>query len=156
LLSAVKGIALGYSYDLQEDKPLLWNSIDTYLASLRLAAGQTRGLQFDTERGEELCWENFSTATELANHLVTERGVPFRDAHQITGRLARALLDRGTTLRATAAVRETLAGLGHELDAAVLAEVVSPRHAVASYRSQGGTSATSVRETVAELRVRVD
>jgi argininosuccinate lyase len=151
LLSAVKGVALGYSYDLQEDKPLLWNSIDTYLASLRLVAGQARSMQFNAERGEELCWENFSTATELANHLVVERGVPFRDAHHVTGRLVRTLLERGTTLRDTATVRAVLATLGHELDPDVLADVVSPLKAVTSYRSQGGTSPDSVRAMVVEL-----
>jgi argininosuccinate lyase len=151
LLSAVKGVSLGYSYDLQEDKPLLWNSIDTYLASLRLVAGQARGLQFDAERGEELCWENFSTATELANHLVVERGVPFRDAHHVTGRLVRTLLEGGTTLRDTATVRAVLASLGQELDSDSLAAIVSPVKAVTSYRSQGGTSPDSVRAMVVEL-----
>ncbi|GIH27806.1 argininosuccinate lyase [Acrocarpospora phusangensis] len=151
LLTMAKGVTLGYSCDLQEDKPYLWHAIDAYLSTLRITAGQTRGLRFDSARGEELCWDNFSTATELANHLVAERGLAFREAHHVSGALVSALLKRGATLRDTAAGAEILAGLGHPVAEPVLARIFAPRNAVAGYVSPGGTSPASVGAVRDEL-----
>ncbi|GAA4196063.1 argininosuccinate lyase [Streptosporangium oxazolinicum] len=155
LLTMSKGVTLGYSCDLQEDKPYLWHAIDTYLSTLRIVAGQTRGLRFDGARGEELCWDNFSTATELANHLVAERGLAFREAHHVGGALVSALLKRGATLRDTAAGAEILTGLGHPVPEPVLAHLLAPRTAVAGYTSPGGTSPRSVTAVRAELHAAV-
>jgi len=151
LFTAVKGVALGYSCDLQEDKPYLWASIDTYLSTLRIVTAQTRGLVFNTARGEQLCWDNFSTATELANYLVAARGIPFREAHHVVGSLVAALIERGTTLRDIDAVYTVLGGLGHEVDPGSLEYLLDPRTAVTNYTSAGGTSPNSVRAVCAEL-----
>ncbi|SEH01212.1 argininosuccinate lyase [Nonomuraea solani] len=154
LLTMAKGVTLGYSCDLQEDKPYLWHAIDAYLSTLRIVAGQTRGLRFDGARGEELCWDNFSTATELANHL-TAGGLAFREAHHVSGALVSALIRRGATLRDTAASAEILAGLGHPVPEPVLARIFAPRTAVTGYTSPGGTSPRSVTAVRAELRAAV-
>ncbi|WP_157245063.1 argininosuccinate lyase [Nonomuraea typhae] len=151
LLTMAKGVTLGYSCDLQEDKPYLWHAIDAYLSTLRIVTGQTRGLRFDGARGEQLCWDNFSTATELANHLVTAHGLPFREAHHVSGALVAALLKRGATLRDTAAAAEILGELGHPVDEPVLARIFAPAAAVAGYTSPGGTSPRSVTAVRAEL-----
>jgi argininosuccinate lyase len=156
LLTMAKSVTLGYSCDLQEDKPYLWNAIDTYLSTLRIVAGQTRGLRFDTERGEELCWDNFSTATELANYLVSDRGLAFREAHHVSGSLVSALLKQRKTLRDTAASAAILAELGHPVEEPVLAHIFAPRTAVTSYTSPGGTSPRSVEAVRAELRAAVE
>ncbi|MGR8007808.1 argininosuccinate lyase [Streptomyces hypolithicus] len=156
LLTMAKGVTLGYSCDLQDDKPYLWNAIDTYLSTLRIVVGQTKGLRFNSARGEELCWDNFSTATELANYLVSDRGIAFREAHHISGSLVSALLKRGATLRDTAAGAEILAELGHPVEESVLAHIFSPVTAVTSYTSPGGTSPQSVEAVRAELRRAVD
>jgi argininosuccinate lyase len=155
LFTAVKGVTLGYSCDLQEDKPYLWNSIDTYLSTLRIVRSQTDGLTFDTARGEQLCWENFSTATELANYLVADRGLAFREAHHVTGSLVGALVERGTTLRETAAVAGILHEQGHDVNEATLTQLLDPRNAVTSYTSTGGTSPQSVRAVWSELTAAV-
>jgi argininosuccinate lyase len=151
LLSAVKGITLGYSCDLQEDKPYLWNSIDTYLTTLRIVRDQAEGLQFNAARGEELCWDNFSTATELANYLVTDKGLPFREAHRITGHVVGQLIKRGVTLREAGAVRELLVAEDQDIDEATLTALVDPRAATARYGSAGSTSPASVRAEQAQL-----
>ncbi|MFI8423320.1 argininosuccinate lyase [Streptomyces sp. NPDC085479] len=156
LLTMAKGVTLGYSCDLQDDKPYLWNAIDTYLSTLRIVAGQTRGLRFDSERGENLCWDNFSTATELANYLVSDHGIPFREAHHITGTLVSTLIKGGATLRDTAAGARILAELGHPVEESVLAHIFAPRTAVTSYTSPGGTSPQSVEAVRAELRAAVE
>jgi argininosuccinate lyase len=151
LLTAVKGVPLGYSCDLQEDKPYLWKSIDTHLFTLRILTAQTRALRFDFKRGEQLCWDNFSTATELANYLVRERGVAFRESHHIVGSLVVALLSRGGTLRDIALVNAILAGLGHQVDNEVLQYLLAPRTALAGSTSVGGTAPVSVRQILGEL-----
>ncbi|KUO16774.1 argininosuccinate lyase [Streptomyces dysideae] len=156
LLTMAKGVTLGYSCDLQDDKPYLWNAIDTYLSTVRIVAGQTKGLRFNTARGEDLCWDNFSTATELANYLVAEHGLPFRETHHITGSLVGALLKRGATLRDTRACAEILAELGHPVEESVLAHIFAPRTAVASYTSPGGTSPQSVQALRTELRAALE
>lgn len=155
LLTMAKGVTLGYSCDLQDDKPYLWNAIDTYLSTVRIVASQTAGLRFDAERGEDLCWDNFSTATELANHLVAEHGLAFREAHHVTGSLVSALLKRGSTLRDTGACAQILAELGHPVEESVLSHIFAPRTAVTSYTSPGGTSPRSVEAVRAELRAAV-
>ncbi|UCM89754.1 argininosuccinate lyase [Streptomyces marincola] len=156
LLTMAKGITLGYSCDLQDDKPYLWDAIDTYLSTLRVFTGQAKGLRFDSKRGEDLCWDNFSTATELANHFVAEHGIAFREAHHITGSLVGALLKRGATLRDTKAGAEILTGLGHPVAESVLAHILAPRTALTSYTSPGGTSPHSVEAVRAELREAVE
>lgn len=152
LLTMVKGVSLGYSCDLQEDKPYLWDGIDTYLTSVRILTGQTRKLQFDPDRGEQLCWDNFSTATELANHLVRERGMSFRDAYTATGRVVRQLIEQGMTLRRTDAVAKLLFEGGHPVDKDTLRRILDPRSVVASCSSVGGTAPASVRSTAQEVR----
>jgi argininosuccinate lyase len=170
LLTMVKSVTLGYSCDLQEDKPYLWQSIDTYLSTLRVVTGQTRGLRFDTARGEQLCWNNFTTATELANHLVAEHEVPFRESHRIVGEIVGALIAEDRTLRDTDRVSALLAERGHAVAPEVLLVLLDPRTAVTGYTSAGGTAPTSVtavrhtlagavaehRSWLADRRARVD
>jgi argininosuccinate lyase len=102
-----------------------------------------------------LCWENFSTATELANYLVSDRGLAFREAHHVTGSLVGALVERGTTLRETAAVAGILHEQGHDVNEATLTQLLDPRNAVTSYTSTGGTSPQSVRAVWSELTAAV-
>ncbi|MEU7972976.1 argininosuccinate lyase [Micromonospora sp. NPDC049089] len=152
LLTAVKGVTLGYSCDLQEDKPFLWQSIDSYLSTLRVVESQTRTLRFDPQRGEELCWDNFSTATELANHLVSAAGVSFRQSHHIVGKVVGQLISRQATLRDLELVSSMLADEGHPVAVDVLGELLAPLNAVNGYTSGGGTSTASVMDVAAELR----
>ncbi|MFE4975811.1 argininosuccinate lyase [Kitasatospora sp. NPDC056651] len=151
LLTMAKSVTLGYSCDLQEDKPFLWQAIDAYTATVRITTGQTRGLRFDTARGEKLCWDNFSTATELANYLVSDRDLPFREAHHVTGSLVGALIKEGATLRDVPLAARILVDLGHPVPETVLADLLAPRTAVTSYTSAGGTSPQSVSAVREEL-----
>ena len=148
LLTTVKGVTLGYSCDLQEDKPFLWQSIDTYLSSLRIVEQQTRTLRFDPARGEDLCWDNFSTATELANYLVSDGGLSFRESRHVAGRVVGQLLARDKTLRDVGLVSELLTEAGHPIAVPVLRELLAPQNAMNGYTSAGGTSAASVSRCV--------
>jgi argininosuccinate lyase len=149
--TAVKGIGLGYSCDLQEDKPYIWDSIDTYISTLVILRAQSETLRFDTKRGEQLCWANFSTATELANYLVTERGMSFREAHRVTGELVGHLISEGQTLRDVQSAARALDALGISIAEDVLQLLFNPAVAVEGYVSPGGTSSQSVRLVVAHL-----
>jgi len=86
LLTTVKALPLTYNRDLQEDKPPLYHSLSTWSASLEVTARMIGVVEFRTERLREALRQGFVTATELADHLVT-RGVPFRDAHGVVGRI---------------------------------------------------------------------
>jgi argininosuccinate lyase len=97
LLVTVKGLPLAYNRDLQEDKPPLVDALDTWSASLEVWARMIPTLRFRAERMRAALVDGFVLATEVADYLVT-KGVPFRDAHEVSGRLVHHCLAEGTRL----------------------------------------------------------
>lgn len=95
-LTLVKGIPLGYNRDLQEDKTPLFGAVDALLPSLQILAALLTELEFDTVRSGAAV-SSFTLATDLADHLV-ERGLPFRAAHGVVGRLVSGCLAQGRDL----------------------------------------------------------
>lgn len=93
LLTTLKALPLSYNRDLQEDKPALFDSLDTVLASLQVLTELMRRLKVNRKVLGQAVQGAGLVATELADYLVT-RGVPFREAHAITGRIVRAAMDR--------------------------------------------------------------
>jgi argininosuccinate lyase len=152
LLVMAKGIGLGYSCDLQEDKPLIWDALDVVTSTVRLMRQQTNSMTVHHERGTEICYENFSTATELANYLVSEHDLPFRDAHRIVGETVAELIARRCTLRQSAVVAELLGRHGVTAAADVIAEVVAPQAAIRRSISAGGTGSDATRQAIQALR----
>jgi len=94
LLTMLKALPLSYNRDLQEDKPALFDALDTVASSLRVMTELMRRLKVNREALKRALHGGGLLATELADYLVM-RGVPFREAHGITGRIVRAALDRG-------------------------------------------------------------
>ena len=94
LLTLLKALPLSYNRDLQEDKPALFDALDTVTASLRVMTELMRRLKVNGEALTRALQGGGLLATELADYLVM-RGVPFREAHGITGRIVRAALDQG-------------------------------------------------------------
>lgn len=88
LLVLLKGLPLTYNRDLQEDKPPVFDAFDTVDACLHILAGSLASARFDAERMRAALQQGFVDATELADYL-TAKGVPFRDAHHVSGRLVR-------------------------------------------------------------------
>ena len=86
ILTVLKGLPMTYNRDLQEDKEPLFDTVDTVKMSLLVLAGMAGNLTFNRQRMLEEAARGFSTATDVAEYLVT-RGVPFREAHGIVGRL---------------------------------------------------------------------
>ena len=147
LLATLKGLPLAYNRDLQEDKEPVFDSVQTLEVVLPAFAGMVATLRFDTERMAQLAPEGFSLATDVAEWLV-KQGVPFRDAHEISGSLVRACEERGIGLED--ASDELLAEVSAHLTPAVR-EVLSIEGSVASRSGVGGTAPERVAEQRAEL-----
>lgn len=151
LLATLKGLPLAYNRDLQEDKEPVFDSVRTLELVLPAFAGMVATLRFDTARMARLAPEGFSLATDVAEWLV-RRGVPFRDAHEISGQLVRACESRGIGLEDA---DDTLLSEVSPLLSPEVREVLSIEGSVASRAGVGGTAPDRVAEQRAELIARV-
>lgn len=97
LLTTMKGIPLAYNKDMQEDKELVFDAIDTTKGCLALFTGMLRTMKFNAERMEESAKHGFTNATDAADYLVNH-GVPFRDAHGIVGQLVLYCIEKKIAL----------------------------------------------------------
>ncbi|HIR91973.1 MAG TPA: argininosuccinate lyase [Candidatus Egerieimonas intestinavium] len=97
LLTTMKGIPLAYNKDMQEDKEWAFDAIDTVKGCLALFEGMLSTMRFNRERMEDSAKHGFTNATDAADYLVN-KGVPFRDAHGIVGRLVLYCIDKGIAL----------------------------------------------------------
>ncbi|MBX5492905.1 MAG: argininosuccinate lyase [Chloroflexi bacterium] len=140
LLTILKGLPLAYNKDLQEDKAALFDAVDTVLACTRIAAEMVAATEFRRDRLAAAAEADFSTATDLADHLA-QRGVPFREAHRVVGELVRYCLASGRTL-----AELSLAEL-QRFSPHFTAEAVGLRaaQAVAARDVPGGTAPPQVR-----------
>jgi len=152
LLALVKSLPLAYNRDLQEDRAPLFHAVQSTLASVRVMGGMWRTLEVRAERFEREMHGDFSLATELADHLVT-RGVPFREAHEIVGKVVRWCEERSANLAALDA--ETAAGFHPEL-ATDLEKLLDPRAATERRQSLGGTAWSEVERQTRLLRSALD
>ena len=145
LLVLLKGLPLAYNKDMQEDKEPLFDAADTLLLVLPAMNKTLATAQFRRERMREATQGDFSTATDLADFLAS-RGVPFREAHEIVGRIVRDCVSRGVGLESLDAV--TLAAyspiLAAEPEAAL--HSVTVEYSVSARRSEGGTAPDAVRK----------
>lgn len=97
LLTTMKGIPLAYNKDMQEDKEMAFDAMDTVKNCLTLFTGMLRTMRFKKERMAESAMNGFTNATDAADYLVG-KGVPFRDAHGIIGRLVLYCIDKNTSI----------------------------------------------------------
>lgn len=97
LLTTMKGIPLAYNKDMQEDKEMVFDAIDTVKDCLTLFTGMIRTMQFKKDRMEASAKNGFTNATDAADYLVNH-GVPFRDAHGIVGQLVLYCIQKGIAL----------------------------------------------------------
>ena len=99
LLTTMKGLPLAYNKDMQEDKEVAFDAFDTVKDCLELFGGMLKTLRFKKERMAASAMNGFTNATDAADYLVG-RGVPFRDAHGIIGRLVLYCIEKGTSIDA--------------------------------------------------------
>ena len=97
LLTTMKGLPLAYNKDMQEDKEVVFDAIDTVASCLALFTGMVDTMKFNREAMEASAKNGFTNATDVADYLVNH-GVPFRDAHSISGRLVLKCIERDIAL----------------------------------------------------------
>ena len=151
ILTVVKGVTSGYSCDLQEDKPFLWQALDDTLFTIRMMRKQINTLKFNTQRAYKLCWENFTTATELANHLVAENQMAFLESHRVVGELVTRLIRDNKNLSDLDSVITILNEMDIRLTVDKARYLFDPNEVVKRQTSPGGTSPQSVEHIIAEL-----
>jgi argininosuccinate lyase len=152
LLTVMKGLPLAYHSDMQEDKEAFFDAADTLRGTLGILAPFLRALRFRADHLRRLAGESFSTATDLAGYLV-QRGLPFRDAHEVVGRAVRLALDRGARLEdLPLADLQALSPLfGPDFR-----EAVSVDASLAARNVYGGTAPEAVTRALREARALVE
>ena len=144
----LKGLPLAYNRDLQEDKEALFDGVDTTLACLQVTARLVEGLQFDREALRTAALQGYTLATELADYLAI-KGMPFRDAHHLVGRMvAQAIADhRGLESFSLAELRAFSPLFGADVvDHLTLEGALQSRDVV------GGTAPARVKEALANVK----
>ena len=149
LTTVMKGLPLAYSKDMQEDKEPLFDAADALALALAAMEGMARDMTPNAGRLRAAAASGFSTATDLADWLVRVLGMPFREAHHVTGRIVALAEAEGCEL-----VDLPLARM-QEVEPRITAEVfdvLSVEASVASRTSFGGTAPARVREQVARWK----
>ncbi|MEN9392266.1 MAG: argininosuccinate lyase [Pseudomonadota bacterium] len=149
LMITMKGLPLTYSKDMQDDKAPLFEAHDLLDLSLAAMTGMIGEVVFNTDRMRVVASTGFSTATDLADWLVREHGVPFREAHHITGAAVKLCEARGGELELLTAA--DLGGIDRRLANAQLPDL-SVAGSVNSRTSAGGTAPLRVKEAIAAAR----
>ncbi|PZP85771.1 MAG: argininosuccinate lyase [Azospirillum brasilense] len=146
LMTTVKALPLAYNKDLQEDKRPLFFALDETLLCLAAMAGMVADMQPQAEAMRAACARGFLNATDLADWLVQQLNIPFREAHHITGRIVKLAEARNTTLDAL-----TLEDM-QSVHAAITADVfaaITLDACVARRESLGGTAPSQVQQALA-------
>jgi len=151
LLMVVKGLPLAFNKDLQEDKEAVFDAADTLAISVAAMTGMVADMTARPAALKAATAAGFLTATDLADWLVRVAGLPFREAHHVTGAAVRAAEAAGCDLAAL-----PLAELQavHPAISEAVYQVLSPERAVESRNSFGGTAPAEVRAAIARARER--
>ncbi len=149
LMITMKGLPLAYSKDMQDDKPPVFEAHDLLALCIAAMTGMVETASFRVERMRAAAATGFSTATDLADWLVRERDVPFREAHHIVGAAVKAAEVAGVDLPDLPIAAAT--GIDARVDATALA-ALTVEASVASRQSHGGTAPIRVREQIAAAR----
>jgi argininosuccinate lyase len=149
LMTVMKGLPLAYSKDMQEDKEQVFDAADNLMLALAAMEGMVRDMTANREVLEAAAATGFSTATDLADWLVRVLGMPFRDAHHVTGALVAMAEQQGCDLpELSLADMQSVHG---EITQSVY-DVLGVHNSVASRTSYGGTAPDRVREQIARWK----
>ena len=151
LLTVMKGLPLAYSKDMQEDKEQVFDSAESLDLAIAAMTGMISDLTVNVDAMRKAAGSGFSTATDLADWLVRELSLPFRDAHHVTGAAVSAAEDKGTDLAGL--TLEELQAIHPGITQAVYGAITVDA-SVASRKSYGGTAPDQVRYQIAEWRKR--
>ena len=149
LMITMKGLPLAYSKDMQDDKPPVFEAASLLMLSLAAMTGMIEGATFRTTRMRAAAELGYATATDLADWLVRQANIPFREAHHITGAAVKLAESRGVALDQLPLT--DLQAIDARIDARVFA-ALSVEASVAARASYGGTAPEQVRAQVAAAR----
>ena len=151
LLSTLKGLPLAYNKDMQEDKEAVFDTVDTVIMCLNVAAIVLNNLTVNEARTREAAAKGYLNATELADYLV-KKGVPFRTAHDTVGRIVLAAIAQGKELNEMPL--EDLVKISDQIDGDVF-QVLSLEQTLASKSQTGGTSPKRITEALAIAKKKI-
>jgi argininosuccinate lyase len=148
LLTTLKGLPLAYNKDMQEDKEGMFDTVKTVTGSLRIFAGMIRTMTVNKDVMEQEVSKDFSNATELADYLAA-KGMPFREAHEVTGKLVFTCIQKGCVLKDL-----SLSDMQEEstLIEEDIYDVLAPVAAVRRRNSYGGTGFDQVRVQIGKAK----
>jgi argininosuccinate lyase len=145
----MKGLPLAYSKDMQDDKPPVFEAASLLALSIAAMTGMVAEATFRTDRMRGAAELGYATATDLADWLVRQAGIPFREAHHITGSAVKLAESRGAALDQLSI--DDLKAIDPRIDERVYA-ALSVEASVAARASHGGTAPLEVGKRVAEAR----
>ncbi|WOK38290.1 argininosuccinate lyase [Sphingomonas sp. C3-2] len=149
LTMTMKGLPLAYSKDMQDDKPPVFEAHDLLGLSIAAMTGMIESATFRTDRMRGLAEAGFATATDLADWLVRDAGLPFREAHHVTGRVVKTAEERGVTLGELPL--DVLQAIDARIGEGCFA-LLGVDASVASRVSHGGTAPSEVLKRIAEAK----
>lgn len=148
LLTVMKGTPLAYNKDMQEDKEGMFDTVKTVKGSLKIFAGMIETMKVNRKQMEKAVSQDFSNATELADYLAT-KGVPFREAHEIVGKLVLYCIQNDKFLLDLSMDEFKQASPLFEQD---IYTILEPRNVVARRNSAGGTGFEQVRLAIEKAK----
>jgi argininosuccinate lyase len=152
LLTVLKGLPLAYNKDMQEDKEGMFDTVETLEGSLMLLAPMIETMTVNKDVMRSAVNQDFSNATDIADYLVT-KGVAFRDAHEIIGKIVLYSIGEGKyLLDLTLAEYKQFSELFEE----DIYKVLSPEHVVGARKSYGGTAPEQVKEQIVLAEEKLD
>ncbi|AHM03866.1 Argininosuccinate lyase [Roseibacterium elongatum DSM 19469] len=152
LLTVMKGLPLAYSKDMQEDKEQVFDAADSLMLALAAMEGMVRDMSANRPALETAAASGFSTATDLADWLVRELDMPFREAHHVTGALVKLAEDKGCDLPDLTLA--DMQGVNSGITEGVF-DVLGVHNSIASRTSYGGTAPDQVRLQIARWKERL-
>lgn len=149
LLTTIKGLTLTYSKDMQEDKEPIFDATKNSKLCLRAMSGMISDLKVNEKKMLAMAASSYSTATDLADWLVKNLKMPFRDAHHVTGSIVKVAENKGVALHELKL--SDMQKVEKKITAEVF-EVLSVENSVASRTSAGGTSQARVKEEISRAK----
>ena len=143
LMTVMKGLPLAYNRDMQEDKTPVFDTADTLKSCLTVLSQMMSQIKFMRERMYESAGKAYSTATDIAEHLV-KKGIPFRQAHEITGKIVRYCIKNKKQLE------EKIGKITKETED--IYSRLSAENSVNAKNSRGGTSPAEVKKQIKSLK----
>ncbi len=150
LLTVMKGLPLAYNKDMQEDKEGVFDSVRTALLSLQVLNEMIADMTINTEAMERACMIGHLSATDLADYLVKDQGLPFRDAYHITGNVVNLAEEKGVDISELSL--SDLQSIDERIGEGVVA-LLDNRASMNARLSEGGTATVRVLEQVESMKI---